>query len=319
MNHIELLKSTDDKTYKIIENIYKSEKISHAFIFSARKGVDTSPAASALISALISNSNVFDDPSIARDYRFYPDYHLVDGNKDEGVKKDDVIDVINKMQTTPLDEKGVKILHIKNIEFLNINSVNSLLKFIEEPHKNSYVIITTNNMSVVLNTIKSRCQEIRVNTKDNTAIMKQLQNSSVHEIHASILASLSNNLEELLEIYNDASYNRDYEGLFFALAKGITNVNYLSSFLMSTITKKNYKRILTTLLLFFQDIANFKVESRTILFYDQISLLGRYINSNFNIYKAFEILDEFFVLLESNVNFDLHKTQMIMRLESCYE
>lgn len=318
MNYIELLNKTDFKTFNILENIYKSKKISHAFIFSARKGIDVNIASSALISALISSENPFEDSTKARDFRFYPDYYLVDGSKDETVKKDEVIDVINKMQTTSLDAKGVKILHIKNIENMNLNSMNSLLKFIEEPHKDAYVVITTNQISLVLNTIRSRCQEMRIYAKDNTGITKQLEDSSVQDIHATILSSLSNNLEELLEIYNDPSYAKDYDGLFFALGKGITNVNYLSSYLLATITKKNYKRILATLFLFFQDIANFKVKARSMLFHDQISLLGKYINSTFNIYKAFEIIDDFLVSLDTNVNFDLYKAQMIIRLEKCY-
>jgi DNA polymerase-3 subunit delta' len=41
---------------------------------------------------------------------------------------------------------------------VNIQSLNSLLKFLEEPHDNIYAIFTCNNISNVLPTIKSRCQ-----------------------------------------------------------------------------------------------------------------------------------------------------------------
>ena len=49
---------------------------------------------------------------------------------------------------------------IDDIETLNINCINSLLKLIEEPPKNFFILI--NNLSNKLSdTIKSRCLEFK--------------------------------------------------------------------------------------------------------------------------------------------------------------
>jgi DNA polymerase-3 subunit delta' len=53
---------------------------------------------------------------------------------------------------------------IKNIENINAQSLNSLLKFLEEPHGDIYAIFTCKNINNVLPTIKSRCQYYQMPT-----------------------------------------------------------------------------------------------------------------------------------------------------------
>ena len=60
-----------------------------------------------------------------------------------------------------------RFIFIEDIENLNINSSNALLKSLEEPNKNLYFLLTNNLGSKVLDTIKSRCLEFRLNLKLN--------------------------------------------------------------------------------------------------------------------------------------------------------
>jgi DNA polymerase-3 subunit delta' len=48
-----------------------------------------------------------------------------------------------------------RLVLIDNIELLNINSVNALLKIVEEPNENIYFILINNKK--ILPTLKSRC------------------------------------------------------------------------------------------------------------------------------------------------------------------
>jgi len=50
---------------------------------------------------------------------------------------------------------------IDNIELLNINSVNALLKILEEPNDNIYFILINNNKKI-LPTLKSRCLNYKI-------------------------------------------------------------------------------------------------------------------------------------------------------------
>ena len=48
-----------------------------------------------------------------------------------------------------------------NSELLNISSVNALLKFLEEPSKNTYFILIHNHKDIP-NTLRSRCLEFKI-------------------------------------------------------------------------------------------------------------------------------------------------------------
>lgn len=50
---------------------------------------------------------------------------------------------------------------IDNIEYLNINSINALLKVLEEPNFNVYFILINNNKNI-LSTLKSRCINYKI-------------------------------------------------------------------------------------------------------------------------------------------------------------
>jgi DNA polymerase III, gamma/tau subunits len=72
---------------------------------------------------------------------------------------------------------------IDNIELLNLNSINALLKILEEPNENINFILINNNKRV-LPTLKSRCLNFKVFlTKDQSIrIINQLLNDDINII-----------------------------------------------------------------------------------------------------------------------------------------
>lgn len=101
------------------------------------------------------------------DNNLYRDLIIYDGNK-QTIKKDDVAFIQNQFSYAPFEKNGKKIYVLKNVDNSTPEAMNSLLKFIEEPPKETYVILTTRNISKVLPTIKSRCQifHMHSNMKD---------------------------------------------------------------------------------------------------------------------------------------------------------
>jgi DNA polymerase-3 subunit delta' len=78
---------------------------------------------------------------------------------------------------------------IDNIELLNINSVNALLKILEEPNDNIYFILINNNKKI-LPTLKSRClnYNINLNSDQSTDIInKILDKNCLNLVHKQIL------------------------------------------------------------------------------------------------------------------------------------
>jgi DNA polymerase-3 subunit delta' len=77
---------------------------------------------------------------------------------------------------------------IDNIELLNINSVNALLKILEEPNDNIYFILINNNKKI-LPTLKSRCLNYNINLNSDQSIdiiNKILDKNCLNLVHEQI-------------------------------------------------------------------------------------------------------------------------------------
>ena len=72
---------------------------------------------------------------------------------------------------------------IDNIELLNVNSINALLKILEEPNKNIYFILIHNNKKI-LSTLLSRCINFKINLTNNDylKITNQLFEKDLNEL-----------------------------------------------------------------------------------------------------------------------------------------
>ncbi|CAA0096728.1 DNA polymerase III subunit delta' [BD1-7 clade bacterium] len=69
-----------------------------------------------------------------------------------------VVDFINKTS----QQNGNKVVLIKPAEALNINAANALLKCLEEPTKDSFLLLVSHAPGRLLPTIRSRCQVVAV-------------------------------------------------------------------------------------------------------------------------------------------------------------
>jgi len=86
---------------------------------------------------------------------------LSDGeNKQGNIPIKECAEILRKLTLKPFENEN-KILIIWNAEYLGKEG-NSLLKFIEEPPENTFLILITQNEEAILNTILSRCQTLRI-------------------------------------------------------------------------------------------------------------------------------------------------------------
>lgn len=80
-----------------------------------------------------------------------------------------------------------KIIIIYQADNLNVESQNALLKTLEEPGNNHYLILTTSKPSKLLPTITSRCQIIKL--KNNLDSNNNSPISITHQIKTDLLTS----------------------------------------------------------------------------------------------------------------------------------
>ena len=83
-----------------------------------------------------------------------PDIVYIDQLSGWGI---DQIRFINKLVTTPPIKSKNRLIIIKDSQNLNIESQNSLLKTLEEPPYHTFFLLSTTNLNLLLDTIKSRC------------------------------------------------------------------------------------------------------------------------------------------------------------------
>lgn len=309
MKYSENVKNNNPVAYTIINNSIKNNKVPHAYLFTAQAGKDITDEYLYVIQELISTSEL-------RDPLKYSDLTILDGSSSL-IKKDDVTEAISRLQQTPLDEAGKKFLVIRNIENSNKQSINSLLKFIEEPTKDTYILMTTNNLSNVLPTIKSRSQIVSLKPVNIDKFSKELIEEGIPSKHARLLASVSTSKEKALEIYGN-SFVKLRKEILKVMEHSLTNKNILITDLAQLITKDNFELSLNILSEFFSDIWR-EEQMQDLSFPTQKELIDKYVLSKYDFAKALESINNFIVLRAYHVNFDIQKNQLLILLGESYE
>ena len=91
----------------------------------------------------------------------FPNIFYFDDSNDQGFKIDDVRTLkYNLTKTSFINDKRFVILD--DVETFNHNSLNALLKIIEEPGINTHFILINNKSMELLDTIKSRTIEFKI-------------------------------------------------------------------------------------------------------------------------------------------------------------
>ena len=158
-----------------ITNLYNSKKMPTKILLSGKKGLGKSTLAYHIVNYILSENEEYKYDLtkfiINRENKSFklvqnnahPNFYLVDLLNDK--KNIDIAQIRNVISYTNKSSFNVmpRLILIDNIETLNINSVNALLKIIEEPNQNVYFILINNNEKFILPTLKSRCLTFKIN------------------------------------------------------------------------------------------------------------------------------------------------------------
>ena len=91
------------------------------------------------------------------------------GDNFKNIKIDDIRDLKSSILKTSFSTKE-RFIVFDNIEIFNINSLNALLKVIEEPQSNNNFILINNKTKPLLKTIYSRCIEIKISLSEQNRL-----------------------------------------------------------------------------------------------------------------------------------------------------
>ncbi len=82
----------------------------------------------------------------------------------KNIEIDQVREIIKFTNQSSFNNKP-RFIIIDDVEYLNVNSSNALLKSLEEPNENVYFFLIFNSEMNILDTIKSRCLEFKIDLK----------------------------------------------------------------------------------------------------------------------------------------------------------
>ncbi len=233
---------------------------------------------------------------------------VVDGTS-KLIKKQHVINAMSILKQTPFEKSGKRIILIKNIENSNKQSINSLLKFIEEPNKDTFIIITTNSINNVLPTIKSRTQILKLKPKNIDLFTQELIASRISPTHASVLAHIFPDKITAVECYED--YFTDLLSNVEEFVSKIASDKPAASIALTKrlIKKGHYITYLEILEQFFNDIWRINVGKPVVC--KKFKKYSKTLSEvEFDFSNAIEKIWEFKNNLLFNVNFDLAREEM---------
>ena len=193
-NHHSIFKSTKlislDKYFDEMIKLYDSESFPKVLLLSGKKGIGKFTLVFHFINYIYSkkektNYNI-KDKLINESSIFYKsiikqtctDVIFVEVEDGKNIKIDDIRNLKSILSTSSLSENP-RFIIIDEIEFLNISSVNALLKTLEEPSKNNYFILIDNQQTNLIETISSRClkSNIYLNSNQRKKIINYLNES----------------------------------------------------------------------------------------------------------------------------------------------
>ena len=229
-----------------IISLYNEKKMPTKILLSGRKGLGKSTMAYHIINYILSNTEDFkydsDQLTINKENRSFkllqnnshPNFYLIDLLNDK--KNIDVSQIREMIVFTNKSSFNnmARFILIDNVENLNKNSVNALLKIIEEPNENVFFILINNNEKYILPTLKSRCLTFKIYlTFDQSMnVSNQLLNANLFDLINHDLISYYNTPGEIINLFNfskDKSLDlRDY-----------TLINFLNLLIDNGYYKKN--------------------------------------------------------------------------------
>ncbi|MBD1159355.1 AAA family ATPase [Pelagibacterales bacterium SAG-MED19] len=277
-NQLELFEY--DKEFINLINLYENKKFPTKILLSGQKGLGKCTLAYHLINYILSNDEDFpydkDNFKISENNKSYrliqngsnPNFDLIDILPDKkNIDINQIRDLILKMNKSSFNSKPRFIL-IDNVENLNKNSSNALLKSLEEPNENIYFILIKNEKKI-LPTIESRCLSFKI-SKSNDEIKKVVHKIFKQNITELLDPNLFNYYFTPGKIYNLIKFSNEN--------KIDIKSSSMNNFLSNIIDKNLYKKDQSIKTILYEFIETIIISSSKITKYKNYNYFIKRIN-----------------------------------------
>ena len=295
------------------ESIIK-QSISHAYILAGDNGIGKSKIAREFAMELICEKHTgCGECPACRQFLAdaYPDFFYMDADGKESIGIDRIREnIVNDVSIRPYHGK-VKIYIIDEADKMTVGAQNALLKTIEEPPEYVVILLLVRNMSLLLETIRSRCIKLLLSAVSNDRIKGWLVEKGTSEDVAAVLASYSNGAPGIAKVMAESEdfagmYNQNVEFL-----KKISEASINDILLFIEELKKRtggFKDFINFLRLWYRDICILKLTKKTdnLVFIREEGIILR-LSREYTLKKInsiIDLIDETETRLNSNVSGD---------------
>ena len=159
-----------DNEFDFLKNLLLKEKLPKVLLLSGKKGSGKYTLVNHLMLFFFDKKNYDLNSRQIIDKNFiyfqflentFPNIIYLNGLDYKNAKIENIRELKNQLLKSSLSDKK-RFIILDDVESFNNNSLNALLKIIEEPSEKNYFILINNNSKPILETIKSRCLEVKI-------------------------------------------------------------------------------------------------------------------------------------------------------------
>jgi DNA polymerase III subunit delta' len=158
------------ENFEFLKDLYIKDKLPKVLMLSGKKGCGKSTLINHIMFYIFDQDNYNKKTNVLNPNSVFYNHFLNDiftniiylsGSFFKNVKIEDIRDLKKKIYQTSISDKP-RFVILDDVELFNNNSLNALLKIIEEPAKNNYFLLINNKSKPLIETILSRSLEIKI-------------------------------------------------------------------------------------------------------------------------------------------------------------
>lgn len=323
----EQLQETQPNVVRMLKNSILKDRIAHAYLFEGGRGTGKKAVGIQLAKSFFCINKTGAEPCNSCiecrriDSGNHPDVHFLspDGLS---LKKEQIKDLQKEFSKKSVESKG-KIYIIEHADKMTNQAANSLLKFLEEPGGQTIAVLLTEQVQQIIPTILSRCQILNFRPLTSELLLQKLLEQDVPAHLGKVVASLTNNINEALEIISDDWFAQARNIVIqlneVLLKRGHHALLFLHEHWLSHFKEKEQLSVgFDLLLLWFKDLLYIQIdEEKSLIFIDQRELL----EAQSMRFSQKKIIDDLTAILEAkkrlnaNANPSLLMEQLILKLQ----
>lgn len=309
-------------------NAVQTGKISHAYILSGEAGMGRKSLAHAFALSLLCEKGLPQPCMQCHACKQvlsgnHPDLIHVTHEKPASIGVDDIREQINDTIMVRPYSSYYKIYIVDEAEKMTVQAQNALLKTIEEPPSYAVILLLTTNPDAFLQTILSRCVQLKLKPLRDSVVKEYLiQSLHVEESQAEIYAAFARgNLGKAIHLAESEDFKQMYEQLM-KLLKGLKDgditelLDQIKSFKDNNL---DIRECLDFMQMWYRDVLMYKTtkDINLLIFKDEFTTIKSMstLSGYEGLEKILEAIDKARIRLDANVNMELAMELMLLTMK----